>query len=65
MNLGEVPGVMPKGLSVRCDTVSVRAARTGNRPSVHADRRTRSASVISMLDSWHLSKVVEADLARL
>jgi hypothetical protein len=28
-----------------------------------ADRRTRSASVISMPDSLHLAKVVEGDLA--
>jgi phospholipase C len=33
------------------------------RGSVNADRRIRSASIISMLDSLHLAKVVEGDLA--
>ena len=66
MNLGEVPGVLPRGLSVRRYTVSVR----GNAFWSSRERQRRpnnslglSASVISMLDSLHLSKVVEGDLA--
>jgi hypothetical protein len=37
--------------------------RPGNRGSANADRRTRSAAVLSMLNSLHLAKVVEGDLA--
>src|SRR5438552_1571885 len=66
INLGEVPGVLPKGLSVRRYTVSVRGSSFWS--SRERQRRPNnslglSASVISMLDSLHLSKVVEGDLA--
>jgi len=54
---------MPKGLSVRRYTCSVRTERTGNWGSANTDRRTRSPSVISMVDLLHLAKVVEGDLA--
>src|ERR1700730_9522710 len=66
MNLGEVPGVMPKGLSVRCYTVSVRGSAfwsTRERQRRPNNSLGLSASVISMLDSLHLAKVVEGDLA--
>jgi hypothetical protein len=66
MNLGEVPGVLPKGLSVRRYPVSVRGSTFWS----PRDRQRRpnnslglSASVLSMFDSLHLSKVVEGDLA--
>ncbi len=56
-------GVMPKGLSVRRYAVSV---RTGVPVIGEAPIQTEElvlASVISMLDSLHLAKVVEGDLA--
>ena len=60
-----LPGVLPKSLSVRRYTVSVKAQRVlvieerQRRPNNSLDL---SASVISMLDSLHLAKVLEGDL---
>jgi hypothetical protein len=54
-----LPGVLPKSLKVRRYTVLVRGSgfwRPNNSLGL-------SASVISMLDSFHLAKVVEGDLA--
>jgi len=60
-----LPGVLPKSLSVRRYTVSVKAQRV----LVIEERQRRpnnslglSASVISMPDSLHLAKVLEGDL---